>query len=260
MKQKQLHKQLEIIASPLVEWLRQQDFPMPQPPIRFYPDGSLWTDDCSVLSWTDEYTMSDPIIRQLTGRECSTFHDNASVAQLIDRKLPGGYTAAGFRPLVPFGGDWDVAPHYGVLYPGSCYKWMGEHELGALMYPGICAKATEDEYDLAHVRVMIRLRRKFSEEVATELAGVLRQWFVDIGSKGVFGEAGLKSISSTMRYQGREAGFELDARGSGQETLNTLYLAVLNWGMNQRRHLVLTDLAADRNSAVFTSDLSIPLL
>jgi hypothetical protein len=136
---------------------------------------------------------------------------------------------------------------------------MGEHEVSPMTHPDNFVKPTQDDYDLAHVRVLIRLRRKFTQAVAEELAGVMRQWFVDIGSKGVFGDAGVAAISPTMRYLERCAGFELDARGSGQETLNTLYLAVLNWGINQRRPLVLTDLAGDRNEPVFTSNLSISL-
>ena len=95
--------------------------------------------------------------------------------------------------------------------------------------------------------------------MAEELAGILRQWFADIGSKGVFGEAGLKSTSPTLHWLDKSAGFELDATGSGQETLNTLYLAVLNWGMNQKRPLVLTDLAADKNEPVFATNQTVPL-
>jgi hypothetical protein len=87
----------------------------------------------------------------------------------------------------------------------------------------------------------------------------VRQWFADIGSKGVFEDVGVLSVSPAVRYLGRDAGFELDARGSGQETLNTLYLAVLNWGMERRVPLRLIDLAPDRNESVFTSDVSVPL-
>jgi hypothetical protein len=119
---------------------------------------------------------------------------------------------------------------------------------------------SEEQYDLAHVRVLIQLRRKFTAALAEELAGVLRQWFVEIGSVGVFGEAGLKSISPALRWLDKSAGFELDATGSGQETLNTLYLAALNWGMNQKRPLVLTDLAADKGEPMFASDQSVPLV
>lgn len=238
----------QIIAAPLLEWLRAQDFPMSQPPIRFYPDGSLWTNDYSVLRWTHESVIGGRKHRELAG-----------VEQLIHYNLPGGCTGCTFRPLITFGGDSDVAPHYSLLYPGSC-TWMGEHELGALTYPGIFKDATEDEYDLSHVRVLVKLRRKFTPVVAEELAGELRRWFGEIGSKGVFGEAGVTSVSPALRYLDRCAGLEPDARGSGQETLNTLYLAVLNWAMNQRRPLVLTDLAADRSEPVFASDQSAPLV
>jgi hypothetical protein len=235
------HPHLEIITASLVDWLRNEGFPRPQPPIRYYPDGSLWTDDDRVLQWKHE---SGAIL---------------AVQQLIHYRLPGAYTACSFRPLAPFGGDSPRSPHYTVTYPGSC-DWMGEGELGALMYPGILKTASADEYDLANVRVRINLRSEYTQGVAEELAGVVRRWLADIGSHGVFGEAGVKSISPTMCYLGRDAGFVLDGRGSGQETLNTLYLAVLNWGMHRRRPLCLIELAADRNEAVFASDLSVPLL
>jgi hypothetical protein len=230
----------EIIAAPLVDWLRLQGFPLPHPPIRYYPEGSLWTNDCRGLQWT---------------HECGAM---LAVQQLIHHKLPGAYAGCSFRPLAPFGGDSPLSPHYSVTYPGWC-DWMGEHELGALMYPGIMKDVSEDEYDLAHVRVRVNLRRKYTQAVAEELTGAVRQWFVDIGSQGVFGEAGVNSISPTMTYLGRDASFELDARGSGQETLNTLYLAILNWGMDRRQPLCLTELAACRAEPVFTSDLSVPL-
>jgi hypothetical protein len=137
---------------------------------------------------------------------------------------------------------------------------MGEHETWAVAYPGVGKKATEDEYDLAHVRVLVRLRRKFTSTLAEELAGVLRQWFTEVGSVGVFGEPGLELISPALRWLDKCAGFEFDARRSGQETLNTPYLAVLNWGMNHKRPLSLTELAADKNEPVFVSDQSAPLV
>jgi hypothetical protein len=219
-----------IVTAPLVDSLREEDFPMPQPPLRFYPDGSLWTDDNRRLLCTNRRGV------------------------LEEPKALIGSGGSSFCPLAAFGGDQDDATNYQILYPQSC-DWMGEHENWALTYPvNYYDKGLSDEqYDLAHVRVLIRLRRKFTEEVAEELAGMLRQWFTEIGSQGVFGEAGVKSISPEMRWLDRSAGFELDARGSGQETLNTLYLAVLNWGMNQRRPLVLTDLAADISEPVYAS-------
>lgn len=227
---------LFIVTAPLVEWMRKERFPMPQPPIRFYPDGALWTDDHRVLLPSKEY-----------------------VPQFANElHCPGNSM---FCPLASFGGDRDDARIYYVYYPRTC-DWMGEHENWALTYPvtyyhkGLSA----EQFDLAHVRVLIRLRRKFTAALAQELAGVLRQWFADIGSVGVFGEAGLKSISPALRWLDKCAGFELDARGSGQETLNTLYLAALNWGMNQKRPLVLTDLAADKSEPVFASDQSVALI
>jgi hypothetical protein len=98
-----------IVTAPLVEALRAEGFPMPQPPIRFYPDGSLWTDDNErLLRKTGKaINVPAPLVR------------NGSCA---------------FCPLAAFGGDRDDAPNYQVFYPGSC-DWMGEHENWALTYP-----------------------------------------------------------------------------------------------------------------------------
>ena len=241
------HRLFYIITAPLVDWLRTQDFPMPQPPIRFYPDGSLWTDDYSVLRWS---------YRSVIGGRMHT--EPLGVEQLIQYYLPGAYHSCRFRPLAGIIGNRETTAQYALLYPGSC-DWMGEHELGVLTYPGIFQDGSQDEHDPAHVRVLIGLRRNLTKTVAEELACIIRQWFEDIGSKGVFGEAGVASLSAEMQFCGRVAGFELDARGSGQETLNTLYLAVLNWGMAQHRPLCMINFAADRSEAVFASDLSVSL-
>ena len=217
---------------------------MPSPPIRFYPDGSLWTDDHELLIWT----------RTPGGVQ--------AVQQLIGLRLPGAYGSCRFRMLAPFGGDWQVAPNYTLTYPGS-YAWRVKefdlNELSTLMYPGICKAASEDEYDLAHVRVLVRIYQKMTRDTAEGLAAALRQWFIEIGSVGVFGEAGVSSISSDLRCQGREAGFELDASNSGQETLNTLYLAILNWCVARSYPLALIDLAPDRDEKVFASKVSVAL-
>jgi hypothetical protein len=51
----------------------------------------------------------------------------------------------------------------------------------------------------------------------------------------------------------------MDARQSGQETLNTLALAVLAWGYDYDRPLNIIHLAANRYEDVFKSDTAVPL-
>jgi hypothetical protein len=239
---------IQIIVAPLVEWLCSQNFPMPQPPIRFYPDGSLWTNDEAALTWTLETRVGGCLIREVLW-----------VSSLFLHKLPGAYSSCSFRPLAPFKTDGHVTFQYSLLYPGSC-DWIGDTEQTVLLYPGIAKGISSDEHDLSRVQVLVRLRRKFTGTVATALAGVVKRWFEEIGSKGVFGDAGVKSISAALCYSNRDAGFKLDARGSGQETLNTLYLAILNWAMANRKPLCMIDLAPDRNELVFASEVWVPLL
>jgi hypothetical protein len=69
-----------------VELLQAEDFPMPQPPIRFYPDGSLWTDVYQRLVRKSGKAVNVPPPLVLNGT-CL------------------------FRPLAPFGGDQFGAPN-----------------------------------------------------------------------------------------------------------------------------------------------------
>jgi hypothetical protein len=217
---------------------------MAQPAIRFYPDGSLWTDDNTALVYMAEYEFRDGIRRMPAG-----------VEKLFLDRLPGAYGCCAFRALAPVVG---AVNRYTLFFPGAC-DWMGDREIGMLMYPAILTSVRDDESDLKHVHVQVKMWRNWTAEIAAELAVNLRQWFVEIGSKGVFGESGIASLSSTMRYSAHDACFEIDAHGSGQETLNTLYLAVLNWGMNCRRPLSMINLAADRSDACFASKCVVPL-
>lgn len=66
-----------IISAPLVAWLRQQNARIGRPPIRFYPDGSLWAE----------------------------YRHVAGVEAFIDGKRRGMSTNVRFRPLARFGAD-----------------------------------------------------------------------------------------------------------------------------------------------------------
>lgn len=233
----------QVIAAPLVEWLREVGFPLTHPAIRFYPDGSLWTDDDRALAWKHEQ-----------------YGVTQYVQQFIHRRRTDGYGSCRFRAVAAFGGDEDVAPNYLLTYPGWYDHMLVEYdEQGLLMYPGIFKEAHRDEFDSRQVRVTIELYRRLNRTIVEELADVVRRWFVGIGSKGVFDDGGITSISAVMQYRGREAGFTLNAQHSGQDTMNTLYLAVLGWGLTSRQPLCTLNLAAKGDEMVFSSDSSVRL-
>lgn len=223
---------VDIILAPLVERLKATNYPIPSSS-RFYPDGSILNDG---------FELGDRI-------------------RNILKYEPQGYGTLSFRPLAAFGGSHSSGNLYTLTYPGW-YDWFvcDFDELGTGAAPGggrLISK--EDEFDLEHVHVMIKLYRKIGKPLAEELADIVRLWFANIGSKGVFGEGGISSISPIMHHRSRDAGFELNAEGSGQETLNTLILAVFNWAMETRRPLCVIDIAANRYEKVFSSDLFVNL-
>lgn len=221
-----------IIASPLVERLRTRGSPIFSGSGRLYPDGSLWSDDLPY--W----------------------------GRLVDWLRKTHYYGIGstdFRPLAPFGGDQQPPPQCTLIYPAWYAALVSESTILNEVSPRNYSSVNEWEHDLAHLRVTISIHKRMNKAAAIEFAEVVRDWYSQIGSKGVFGEGGISLRSPLVHYRGREVGIEIDASSSGQETLNSLVLAALNWGMAKRLPLHTINLAAAPDAKVFASDQSVPL-
>jgi hypothetical protein len=140
------------------------------------------------------------------------------------RELDAGN--AGFRALAAFGES-----QYLLFYPG----WFAQKVdratgNGVFIAPGDGWSVVPSEYDVGVVRVLISFYRSCHQRVAESLSQVIGRWFCEVGSKGVFGERGLKEMSRHLWYRDPHCMVTVDVTGSGQETLNTLLLAILNWG------------------------------
>ncbi len=134
----------------------------------------------------------------------------------------------GFRALAAFG-----ERNYLLFYPGWFAQKVDRATGNAVfIYPGSGWSVVPSEYDVGVVRVLISFYRSCRQRAAESLSEVIGQWFSEVGSKGVFGERGLKDMSRHLRYRKSHCMVTVDVTGSGQETLNTLLLAVLNWGMS----------------------------
>ena len=179
--------------------------------------------------------------------------DDLEYADLLRRALiPVEQNGTGncvFRALSPHGDKF-----YFVTYPGW-YGWMLSEfdEAGLLMNPAMAQPVSDTESDLARIRVTVTLYRKWTMDSANQLADVIRGWFEETGSKGIFGEGPASSVSSQLHFRGKTAAFEIDGSSSGQETLNTLALAILNWGMLRRQPLRSIDVADTEAEKVFQS-------
>ncbi|HEV3301264.1 MAG TPA: hypothetical protein VG055_16555 [Planctomycetaceae bacterium] len=142
------------------------------------------------------------------------------------RELEAGN--AGFRALAAFG-----ERQYILFYPG----WFAEKVdratgNGVLIAPGVGLSVVPSEYDVGVVRVLISFYRSCRQRVAESLSEVIGRWFSEVGSKGAFGERGLKEMSRHLWYRDPHCMLTVDVTESGQGTLNTLLLAILNWGMS----------------------------
>ncbi len=223
-----------IILEPMVGWVKAAGYSLTGDQFRYYPDGSV--------RWLGDSDFS------------RTFR------QLLQYQVPGAYGNSCFRPLAVFGGGLNLGTVWDLTYPGSYGHFLGEFdELGLGLGPGAGRLVAAFEHDPARVQVGITMYRKITHKIADELAVVVKQWFSEIGSKGVFGEEGVRSLSHMMHYSGRQAYFEINATDSGQETLNTFYLAVLNWGITKRQPLLSIDLAAEWREKLLASEKQVPL-
>jgi hypothetical protein len=228
------YRHINIIASSLADQLVADGYNFPKEGVRRFPDGSIWSANPTVMDGTSPQERP-------TG--------------------PGRITASRFRSIAEFGGDTGSGTHYTLWFPGWYSDLVGRYdECGPLTYPGVGQLPTESEHDIQRLRVVVRSYLRITEVVASDLAAALRQWYTRIASQGVFGEEGLRGISTEMHYGKYVAGFRLDARGSGQETLNTLYLTTLAWGMSRKHPLeVLADFSAETAEGVFSSRSTVPI-
>ncbi len=147
---------------------------------------------------------------------------------ILDRLREWEAGNTGFRALAAFG-----ERQYILFYPG----WFAEKVERATgndisIAPGVGLSVVPSEYDVGVVRVLISFYRSCRQRVAESLSQVIGRWFSDVGSRGVFGERGLKEMSRHLWYRDPHCMVTVDVTGSGQETLNTLLLAILNWGMS----------------------------
>jgi hypothetical protein len=205
-----------IVMAPCVELLRQRGIDCSDQSIRFYPDGAM-----VCRANTDFYLEARAAIR----------HSDPDCEALV-------YS----RPLAPF-----VGHDYYISYPGWYAVLRGKYtEQGMFVAPGVSSPPLRCEYDLERVSVSIRVFRRMRKVIPQALADALKTWFAEIGSKGVFGEAGVTALSQELRHSGKDAAFGIDASQSGEHTLNTLLLAIIDWAMDCQQPLELVSFVAAR--------------
>jgi hypothetical protein len=234
-----------IVERHLVEEIGRLGFAMSEPECSFYPDGSLY--------WSD------------TGEGAYAFCDR--VREVCDAAGLGPIGCHIYRSLAPFGTSLFERRFYQLLYTGSYLSCFPSYEENALLVgPGIGQGIDPKEYELNHLRVHIKFFRKADTRLAEDLAASIAVWFRTIGSQGVLGDNGISSVTSPLFFRAKKAGFEVDAAKSGEQTINTLLLAIINWGIERRRPIALIGLADvyerdffDRDK-VFDSDTSVPIL
>jgi len=199
--------------------------------IKYYPDGAVCTPD-------PDKSIVDHVNSLLQAKgECPA-------ANLVFRQLSCFDGEIVYQVLVPH------------RYARSVFKF---DESVVCLSPGIGEFPREEEYDLGHLGLYLKFFPRLSSDQLEDLARTLWRWYLEIGQKGVWAEPGISGIGPALLYTDIEAAISLDATRTGQNTLNTLYLAVFDWAIDRRIPLDEIRLAAIRDTAVWSSKTFIPL-
>ena len=129
----------------------------------------------------------------------------------------------GFASLEPF-----PDRIYMTWYTTEYRESLGELDLG-IWDPKLHTYPSKD-YRVEDLQISILFAQAAGERTRTRLAACLCTWFNSVDKEGMFGEGPISKASDELVFRGRLAQFRLDASRSGQDTLNWLFLTVLNFG------------------------------
>jgi len=96
-------------------------------------------------------------------------------------------------------------------------------------FPRLYTYPTRD-YRLDDFPITVVFKRKPKGPIQTRFASFLAEWFRGVIKQGILGEGPIRSVSREVHFRGAVAQLRVDATDSGQNTLNWLLLAVLNFG------------------------------
>jgi hypothetical protein len=138
------------------------------------------------------------------------------------REIEGAYV---FQTLGPF------APkrYYCIQYPVA-YQEKLRTEDSFMVGQGRIRPPAPGEFDLAHLEATVAFRTRVSKAVREAFVGAISTWARTAAERGAFDDGPVSLASPGIEFSGTRARFLLDASLSGQDTLNWLALAILDFG------------------------------
>jgi hypothetical protein len=207
---------IEILSRSVVEqllgagpWFREflDRFLFPGGPVRRFPDGAVEIDKAKV-------------------------GDESTAAMTSCNASSGGMIAVStvFRSLEPF------APKrlFYIHYPED-YQEKLRTENRFHVDQGTIRPPAPGEFDLDRLEVTVAFRTRAGKAVRKAFVDAVAAWGRAVAVRGAFDDGPVALVPPGIEFGGSRARFHLDARLSGQDTLNWLTLAFLDFGERVHR-------------------------
>jgi hypothetical protein len=130
-----------------------------------------------------------------------------------------------FQTLGPF----TPKRYYCIQYP-LAYQEKLKTEYSFQVGQGRVRPPAPGEYKLARLEVTVGFRTRMNKAVRQAFVDAISAWGTTAAARGAFEDGPISLASPGVEFNGTRARFFLDARLSGQDTLNWLALAILDFG------------------------------
>jgi hypothetical protein len=118
---------------------------------------------------------------------------------------------------------------YGIQYPIR-YQQKLKSEDSFSAGRGRALPPDPGEFDLANLEVTVLFRTRVSKGIQKSFAEAVASWGREAAQHGAFNDGPVILLPPGIEFKGVRARFHLDARHSGQDTLNWLSLAIFDFG------------------------------
>jgi hypothetical protein len=130
-----------------------------------------------------------------------------------------------YPPIGPFSSD----KMYCIQYTKD-YQELMKSEVSFSAGRGRYRPPSPGEYDLDRLEVIVAFRRKPPRAARRAFAAAIADWSRAASERGAFNDGPIALASPSVSFNNVRAWFQIDARRSGQDTLNWLALAILDFG------------------------------
>lgn len=170
-------------------------------PVRRFPNGAFEI---------DQEAVGNALASAL--RSCAT----------PGHEIEGCYVYQTLGPFIP-------KRYYCIQYPVA-YQRKLRSEDSFQVGQGRIRPPASGEYALDHLEVTVGFRAKVGKAVRRQFVVAVSAWGATAAGRGAFDDGPISLASPGVEFSGTRARFFLDARRSGQNTLNWLALTMLDFG------------------------------